>query len=115
MEVSKALRLINKYDLLVSYEFQSLYPSAEADRDCEWPAVETAYPFKKEMINAVFEFFIGGNWDELNRSNFLTIKNHNPEKLFFQHILIREKGINTREKIILEEISSSRSVLLAIH
>ena len=45
LEISKDLRKNNKDDLLVSYGFISLYPSAQVDEDSTWPAIETAYPF----------------------------------------------------------------------
>ena len=38
--LKKTLRMINKKDLLVLYDFDSQYPSAKADKDNEWPAIE---------------------------------------------------------------------------
>ena len=46
LEISKELRKINKDDLLVSYDFNSLYPSAKIDIKSNWPKRETADPFK---------------------------------------------------------------------
>ena len=40
LEISKALRRINKDDLLVSYDFNCLYLSAEAYKNSKWPAIE---------------------------------------------------------------------------
>ena len=39
--------MINNDHLLVSYDFISLYPSDEADGNSTWPAIDTAYCFKK--------------------------------------------------------------------
>ena len=77
-EFSKALLKINKADLLVSYDFNSLYQSAERDKDSTWPAIETAYPFEKHNVDRVCESFNSGRWDELIRSASLSVKNHYP-------------------------------------
>ena len=57
LEVGMALRMINKDDLLVSYDFNSLSPSAEVDGNSTWPAIETAYLLKKLMKDAVCKIF----------------------------------------------------------
>ena len=89
--VSKTLWRINKNDLLVSCDFNSLHPSPEADLNSAWPAIETFYPFRKYMNDAVFEILSSGRWEELNRSASLIVKHLNPENLILQHIPIREK------------------------
>ena len=43
------------------------------------------------MSDAICVFFNSGRWNELNRSDFLTVKYHNPENLIFQHLPIKEK------------------------
>ena len=91
LNISKDLQKTNKDALLVSYDFNSLYPSAQIDKNITWPKIETAYPFKKYMSDAFCRLFISGRWNELNRSAFLTIKYHNPENLVFQHLAIKEK------------------------
>ena len=45
--ISRELQKFNKNDLLVSNDFNSLYPSAEIDENTTWPKIETACPFKK--------------------------------------------------------------------
>ena len=60
LEVSKVLRMINKDDLLVSYDIPSPYPSAEADWNSIWRAIETTYPFEKIMNDAVCEIYKSG-------------------------------------------------------
>ena len=74
MEISKELQKINKDDLLVSYDFNSLYPSAQIDIKSTWPQIETVYPFKKYMSNTVCSLFNSGWWNELNRSTFFYCK-----------------------------------------
>ena len=100
LEISKELQKINKDDLLVSYDFNSLYPSAQIDKNSTWPKKETVYPFKKHMNDAICYLFNSGKWNQLNRSAFLTIKYHNPQSLIFQHLPIKEKNNNPYKKTI---------------
>ena len=60
LENSKALWRTNRDDLLVSYDFNGPYPTAEADKNSTWPAIQTSYPFKKYMNDAVCELFNSG-------------------------------------------------------
>ena len=78
LPISKNLQRINKDDLLVSYDYNSLYPSAQADINGSWMNIETAYPFQKYMSDAVCTSF-NSSLNELNRSAFLTLMCHNPE------------------------------------
>ena len=109
LNISKDSQKINKVDLLVSYDFNSLYPSAQIDKNSTWPKIETAYPFKKYMSDAVCRLFNRGRWNELNRSAFLTTKYHNPENLVFQHLPIKEKIKNPYKNNRLEEINRTRN------
>ena len=104
LNISKELQKINKDDLLVSYDFNSLYPSAQIDKDSTWPKIETAYPFEKYMNDAVCYLFNSQKWNQLNRSAFLTVKYHNPENLTFQHLPIKEKIKNPYKKIDLKKL-----------
>ena len=112
INISKELQKINKDDLLVSYDFNSLYPSAQIDKNSTWPKIETAYPFKKDMNDAVCYLFNSGRWNELNRSAFLTIKYHNPENLIFQHLPVKEKIENPYKNNRLEEINRMRNGII---
>ena len=98
LNISKELQKINKDDLLVSYDFNSLYPSAQIDKNSNWPKIETAYPVKKHMKDSICTLFNSGKWNELNRSAFLTVNCHNPENLIFQHLPIKEKIENPYKK-----------------
>ena len=112
LEISKDLQKINKDDLLVSYDFNSLYPSAQIDENSTWPKIETAYPFEKYMSDAICTLFNSGRWDEVNRSAFLTIKYHNPESLIFQHLPVKEKIKNPYKNNRLEEINKMRNGII---
>ena len=112
LEISKDLQKFNKDDLLVSYDFNSLYPSAQIDKNSTWLKIETAYPFKKYMNNAICTLFNSGRWNELNRSAFLTIKYHNPENLIFQHLPLKEKIKNPYKNNRLEEINRMRNGII---
>ena len=112
LNISKDLQKINKDDLLVSYDFNSLYPSAQIDKNSTWPKIETAYPFKKYMNDAICTLFNSGKWNELNRSAFLTVKYHNPANLIFQHLPIKEKVENPYKNNRLEEINRMRNGII---
>ena len=105
MKISKELQNINKYDWLVSYDFNSLYPSAQIDKNSTWAKTETAYPFKKYMSDAVCSLFNSGKWNELNRSAFLSVKHHNPENSVFQHLPVEKKIRNPYKNNRFEEIN----------
>ena len=53
LEKSKELQKIIKVDLLVIYDFKSLYPSAQIDINSTWPKIETTYPFKKDTNESI--------------------------------------------------------------
>ena len=103
---------ISKSDLLISYDFNSLYLSAQIDINSTWPKFETAYPFKKNMSESICILFNSGIWNELNRCAFLTVKSHKPENLVFQHLPVKEKLKNPYKNNRLEEIKGMRSGLI---
>ena len=70
LENSKEIQKINKNDLIVSFDLNRLYPSAQMDLISSWPKIETAYPFKKHMSDANCSLFNNERWNELNRSAF---------------------------------------------
>ena len=109
LEISKDLQKLNEDDLLVLYNFNSLHPNSEADKDSTRPAIETTYPLKKYMSNAVCNLFNSGKRDQINGSAFLTVKYHNPENLIFQKVPKKEKINSLSKKNTLEEIDRSRN------
>ena len=56
--------------MLVSYDFNMLYPSAQIDINSTWPKKETVHPFKKDMNQSCCSLFNSGRWNELNRCVF---------------------------------------------
>ena len=98
--------------MLVSYDFSSLYPSAQIDLNCIWPKIESAYPFKNYMSDAVCSMFNSGRWNELNRSAFLTVKYHNRENLVSHYLPVKEKIKNPYKNNRLEEIIRMRNAII---
>ena len=84
----------DKDDLLVSYDFNFLCPSAQIDKNSTWPKVRSTCPFEKCLSNSVCTLFISGIWNEPNRPAFSVVKNHNPENSIFQHLPPKERIIN---------------------
>ena len=56
--------------MLVSYDFTSLFPSAQIDLNSSWAKIETAFPLKKDMNQSSCSLFNSGRWNELSRSAF---------------------------------------------
>ena len=112
MEISKEIQKIDKDDLLVSCDFNSLYPSAQIYINSNWPKIETAYPFEKDLNESICSLLNGGIWNELIRSVFLTVKYHNPENLIFQHLSVKEKIKNPYKNNRLEELNRMRNGII---
>ena len=112
MEISKESKNINKDDLLVSYDLNTLYPSAQLDVNITWPKIETTYPFTKYMSEAVCRLFNSGRWNEINTSAFLTLKYHNPKSLVCQQLPINEKVNNSYKNNRVEEINRLRNGII---
>ena len=112
LEIGKEIQNIIKIDLLVSYDFNSLYPSAQIELNSTWLKIETAYPFKKDMNESICSLFNSGRWNELNRSAFLTVKYHNPENLVFKHLPVKEKIKNPYKNNRLDEIKRMKNCII---
>ena len=67
--------------MLVSYEINSLYPSAQIDIKSTWPKIETTCPFIKDMSELIFTLVNSGRWNEIERSAHFSVIYHNPENL----------------------------------
>ena len=114
MEISTELQNINQDDWLVSFDFNSFYPSAQIDINRTWPKIKTIYPFRKCMSDAVCSLFNSGRWNELNRCGFSTVKYHIPEKLIFQRLPVREKSNNPYKNNRFEEIIRMRYSIILV-
>ena len=78
---------MDKSDLLVSSDYNSLYPSAMAHNDSNWSKLETAKTIEKEDSDRLCELINTGEWKSLNKSGFFRIKNYNPKDIIFQHLM----------------------------
>ena len=90
LPISKELKAIDKSDLLVSSDYNSLYPSAMAHEKSTWPAIETAKAINPEDSAVYCELFNSGEWASLNKTGFFKVKYHNPENLILQHMAVKE-------------------------
>ena len=99
---------MNKNDLLVSNDFNSLFPSAQININSIWPKTETAYLSKKDRNESICSLFNSGRWNELNTSTFLTVKYHNPANLVFEHLPVKKKFKNPYKNNRLEVINRMR-------
>ena len=64
------------------------------------------------MSDAVCSFFNSGRWNEINRSAFLSVKYHNPDNSFFEHLPVKEKVENSYKNKRLEKINSMRNGII---
>ena len=112
MEISREIQKIYLNDLLVSYDFNSLYSSAQIDINSYWPKIEIAYSFKKYKSDAFCSLLNSGRLNELNRSAFLTVKHHNPENSVFLHLSVKEKIKNPYKNNRLEEVNRMRNGII---
>ena len=94
LPISKELNKIDKSDLLVSSDYNSLYPSAMAHISSMWPAIETAKPINPEDSEVYCKLFNTGEWASLNKTGFFKVKYHNPENLILQHMAVKEDVYN---------------------
>ena len=94
LPISKELKAIDKSDLLVSSDYNSLYPSAMAHEKSTWPAIETAKAINPEDSEVYCKLFNTGEWASLNKTGFFKVKYHNPENLILQHMAVKEDVYN---------------------
>ena len=76
--ISKELNKIDKSDLLISSDYNSLYPSAMAHPDSRWPAIETAKAINPEDSEVFCELFNTGEWASLYKTGFFKVEYYNP-------------------------------------
>ena len=95
--VSKELAVIDKSDLLVSSDYNSLYPSAMAHPDSKWPKIETAKAIEEEDSDRLCELFNKGDWKSLNKSGFFKVRYYNSKEIIFQHMSVKENVFNDRK------------------
>ena len=88
LPISKELNKIEKSGLLVSSEYNSLYPSAMAFEQSTWPAIETAKAINPEDSEVYCVLFNNGEWKTLNKTGFFKVEN--PDKLILQHMAVKK-------------------------
>ena len=91
LPISEEFKVVDKSDLLVSSDYNSLYPSAMAHEKSKWPAIETAKAIKPEDSEEFCNLFNDGKWKELNKTGFFKVKYHNRENLILQHMAVKEE------------------------
>ena len=64
------------------------------------------------MNESIYSLFNSGRWNELNRSDFLTVKHHNPHNLVFQRLPIKENVKNPNKNNRFEEINRMRNGII---
>ena len=94
--------------MLVSYDFNSLYPSGQTVTNGTCLKIETAYPFKKYMSDGFCNLFISGRWNEQDRCAFITVKYLKPDILVLQHFPVTDKITNSYKNNTLEGINRMR-------
>ena len=87
---SKQLALIDKSDLLVSSDYNSLYPLAMAQLDSKWTEKETAEVVDIEGSDRVCTLFNNGDWKSLYKSGFFKVRYCNPNEIIFQHMSVKK-------------------------
>ena len=107
--MSRELKRVVKSDLIVASDYNSLYPSAMADKGSKWPKIETTTTVKKKEDSArLLELFNTGEEKKINKKDFFDVKYYNPENIIFQHMSVKEQVCNaTRKK--WEEANRSHS------
>ena len=98
--------------MLVSYVFNSLNPSAQIDKNSNWPKMGTAYSFKKYMNESICSLYNSGRSNGLAKSAFLTVNYHNPESFVFQQLPVKGKIKNPYKNNRFEEINRVRSGII---
>ena len=105
--MSKQLAVIDESDLLVSSDYNSLYPSAMAHLDSKEPKIESAEAIRPGDSDYLCELPNNGEWNNLNKTGFFKISHYNPKEIVFQHMSVRENAFNDR-KNRCEEINRFR-------
>ena len=106
--MSKQLAVIDESDLLVSSDYNSLYPPAMAHLDSEWPKKEIAKAIRPGDSDYLCELPNNGEWKNLNKTGFFKVSYCKPKEIIFQHMSVEENAFNDR-KNRCEEINRFRN------
>ena len=92
LSIHKELSKLNSNYTQMDFDATSLYPSAMWDENSVYPKIETGFAFKPHMNDVYVEAFNNqSSKEDGDETAILTIKNHNPPDLTFQHIPVKEK------------------------
>ena len=92
LPIHKELSKLDSNKTQMDFDATSLYSSAMWDKSSVYPKIETGFAFKPYMNHVYVEAFNNQTFNEDgDESAILTIKNHNPPDLIFQHLPIEEK------------------------
>ena len=95
--ISKQIALIDKSDLFVSSDYNSLHPSAMAHPDSKWPKKETVVAVNTENSDRLCSLFNNCEWKDLNESGFFKMTYYNPKEIFFHYMGVKENVFNARK------------------
>ena len=70
----KNIKNVDKLDVLVSTDHDSLCPTAMAHNYSKWPKVQTTKAITKEDSDRLCELFNSREWKSLTKSRFFKIK-----------------------------------------
>ena len=90
--------MIDKSDFLVSSDYNSLYASAMAHLDSNWPEIETAKAVNIEHSDILSSLFKFGSWKSLKKSGVFKVRYYNPKEILFQRTSGKEIVFNDRKK-----------------
>ena len=60
------------------------------------------------MKESISSLFTSGRWNALSRCSFLTVNYHNPGKLIFEHLRIKEKNNNLQKQKIRRKLKNEK-------
>ena len=89
LPIHHLLQRLSLIDLMLDYDYVSLYPSAMWDSNSFYPRIETGYAFTKDMNDELVGKF---NHKDFNQgSAILKVKYYIPKNLIVQHLPVKEK------------------------
>ena len=107
-QIADELSKLSKDDILLDFDATSLYPSAMADKESEYPKGEPMLFEKSKHELKMLNLF---NTQKFRpRTGVFRVKYSNPKDLFFQHVPIKEKIIlRIKQGLQQHEVSRMRN------
>ena len=98
--------MTDHWDLLVSNDYNSLYPSTITHKGSKGLKIETTIALIRDDSEWICSSFNIKTWGSLSKSEFFKIEIFNPKEILFQHMPVKEI-VFTNRKNRHEEINSS--------